>query len=178
MKIVLGLNKKARTRSDGEMSLGYFYANWDQVKEYFPLVVGNLGTASNDGLPEKFLTALYNYLSYATVCFGSISEGHETKRVYFIAPIIFIVCAYFRDDIQILAKEDIDGNRHAHGHFECVLKRAAKRICFVEVKKDDILQGKTQSLVGDVYNVKQKARGIRKSIQEKKNTNLFKNAPK
>jgi hypothetical protein len=27
LNVVLGLNKKAKTRSDGEMSLGYFYAN-------------------------------------------------------------------------------------------------------------------------------------------------------
>ena len=149
LNLVLGLNKKAKTRSDGETSLGYSYANWDQVKEYFPLVVGSLGTASNGGLPEELLTALHNYLYYATLCFGSISEGHEAKRVHFIAPIIIIVSAFFQGDIQILAEEDIDGNRvHAHGHFEFVLKRAEKRICIVEAKKDDILQGKTQSLVG------------------------------
>jgi hypothetical protein len=87
---------------------------------------------------------LHKYLSYAAVCFGSISEGHEAKRVHFIAPIIIIVCSFFGGDIQILTEEDIDGNRvHAHGHFEFVLKRAQKRICIVEAKKDDILQGKT-----------------------------------
>jgi hypothetical protein len=34
------------------------------------------------------------------------------------------------------------------GHFEFVLKRGNKRICIAEAKKDDIEQGRTQSLVG------------------------------
>lgn len=147
---VLGINRKAKSKSDGEMSfLGYSYANWEQVKEYFPVSVGNVGTASGDGIPEHLLNALHNYLSCTTVCFGSISEGHEAKRFHFIAPIVIIVCSFFEGKIQILVEEDIEGNRvHAHGHFEFVLKRGEKCVCIVEAKKDDILQGKTQSLVG------------------------------
>jgi hypothetical protein len=148
LNAVLDINKKAKHK-DGRMSLGYSYANWEQVKEYFHLEVGTLPTASGEGLPQSLLTALHQYLSFATICFGSISEGHEAKRVHFIAPIIIIVCSYFNGDIQILAEEEIEGNRvHAHSHFEFVLKRRDKRICIVEAKKDDILQGKTQSLVG------------------------------
>jgi hypothetical protein len=146
---VFDTNKKATPRGGNEKSLGYSYANWDQVKDYFPVVVGSLGSTSRDTLPEELLSALHEYLSYATVCFGSISEGHEAKRVHFIAPIVIIVSSFFKGNIQILAEEDVEGHRiHAHGHFEFVLKRGAKRICIVEAKKDDILQGKTQSLVG------------------------------
>ena len=148
LNTVLDINKKART-VDGHMSLGYSYASWEQVKAYFPLVVGNIGNTTGEGIPVDLLTALQQYLSYASICFGSIIEGHEAKRVHFIAPIIIIVCSYFKGDIQILAEENIEGNRvHARGHFEFVLKRGDKRICIVEAKKDDILQGKTQSLVG------------------------------
>ncbi len=149
MNTVLDINKKAKTRKDGQNSLGYSYANWEQVKDYFPIVQGSIGATSSAGLPEPLLSALHQYLSFATICFGSISEGHEAKRVHFIAPIIIIVCSHFNGDIQILAEEEIEGNRvHAHGHFEFVLKRGEKRICIVEAKKDDILQGRTQSLVG------------------------------
>lgn len=136
-------------RKDGQISLGYSYANWEQVKDFFPIVKGNIAEAPATGLPEPLLSALHQYLSLASLCFGSISEGHEAKRVHFIAPIIIIVCAYFKGNVQILAEETIEGNRvHAHGHFEFVLKRGDKRICIVEAKKDDIQQGKTQSLVG------------------------------
>lgn len=146
---VLDINKQARRRKDGGKSLSYSYANWEQVKHFFPIITGSVGEAPAAGLPEPLLAALHQYLSFATLCFGSISEGHEAKRVHFIAPIIIIVCAYFKGNVQILAEEDIEGNRvHAHGHFEFVLKRGDKRICIVEAKKDDLLQGKTQSLVG------------------------------
>ena len=145
---MLEINKKARMK-DGRKSLGYSYANWDQVKEFFAVERGTLQTTAGEGLPPELLTALHTYLSFATICFGSLTEGHEAQRVHFIAPIIIIVCAFFNGDIQILAEEEIEGNRvHAHGHFEFVLKRGDKRICIVEAKKDDILQGKTQSLVG------------------------------
>ena len=52
---------------------------------------------------------------------------------------------------MVMFKLDVDGNRvHAHNnsHFEFVLKRGDKRLCIVEAKKDDILQGKVKSLVG------------------------------
>jgi hypothetical protein len=149
LNTVLEINKKAKNRKDGEFSCGYSYANWDQIKDYFPLVSDTLRNPSGEGLPENLLYALHQYLSFATICFGSISEGHEAKRVHFIAPIIIIVCSYFNGNVQILAEEEVEGNRlHAHGHFEFVLKREDKRICIVEAKKEDILQGKTQSLLG------------------------------
>ncbi len=148
LNLVLDVNKKSRSVS-GQMSLGYSFANWEQVKDFFPVVSGTLELASGDGLPQPLLDALHVYLSFATICLGSLTTGHEAKRVLFIAPVIIIVCSYFNGAVEILTEEEIDGNRiHAHGHFEFVLKRESKRICIVEVKKDDILQGKTQSLLG------------------------------
>ncbi len=48
-----------------------------------------------------------------------------------------------------MTEEEVEGFRvHSHCHFEFVLKRGNKRICIVEAKKDDLLQGKTQSLIG------------------------------
>jgi hypothetical protein len=152
LNTVLDINKKAITsrRSDGKHSTGYSYVSWEQVKHIFTVTAGIFSSSnSSHTVSDSMLDALTNYLSCATICFGLLSEGHEAKRVHFIAPIIIIVCASFNGDIQILADEDINGNYvHAHGHFEFVLKRGDKRICIVEAKKDDILQGKTQSLVG------------------------------
>ena len=158
LNVILDCNKKARKSEDGKSSLGYSYATWEQVKTHFPIARGSVGQTI-DELPQSLLNALHNYLSFATLCFGQISEGREAKRVHFIAPIIIIVCAHFNGDVEILAEEDVDGNRiHVHGHFEFVLKRRDQRICIVEAKKDDILQGKTQSLLGceslcDVENI-------------------------
>jgi hypothetical protein len=122
LNTVLDINKKAKER-DGRISLGYSYLTWEQVKKYFPVCVGVFPTTTGGGLPQPLLTALQEYLSFATICFGSLSEGHEAKRVHFIAPIIIIVCSFFNGNVQILAEEDITGNRvHAHGHFEFVLK--------------------------------------------------------
>lgn len=147
---VLDINNKAKRsqREDGLSSVGYSCISWGQVENIFPIVPATVGPESTL-LPEPMLDALLNYLGWATLCFGIISEGGEAKRVHFITPIIIIVCASFHGDIQILAEEDIQGNRvHAHGHFEFVLKRGDKRICIVEAKKDNLEQGKTQCLVG------------------------------
>lgn len=148
LNVVLDCNKRATKRNDGKSSLGYSYATWEQVKDHFPTAKGSVGELA-DELPQPMLDALHNYLSFATLCFGRISEGREAKRVHFIAPIIITVCAHFNGDVEILAEEDIDGGRiHVHGHFEFVLKRREQRICIVEAKEDDILQGKTQCLLG------------------------------
>ena len=131
------------------MSVGYSNTTWEQVKDYFPIVGENLGTASNGGLRGELLTALHKYLCYQNTCFGSIMDGNEAKRVHFIVPIIIIVCAYFEGQIEIRAQEKVEGNRvHAHAHFEFLLKRSNKRICIVEAKKDGISLGKAQSLFG------------------------------
>lgn len=148
---ILENNRKANSnqRADGSKSTGYSYVNWEQVKTIFPIRLGSIDSVNSSTITESRLDALVNYLNYASICFGSITEGHEAKRVHFIAPVIIMVCSLFNGDIQILAEEDVDGNRvHAHGHFEFVLKRGGKRLCIVEAKKDDILQGKVQSLVG------------------------------
>ena len=67
LNAVLDINKKARIK-DGHMSLGYSYANWEQEKSFFHLVTGNLQTTAGDGLPQPLLTALHQYLSFATIC--------------------------------------------------------------------------------------------------------------
>lgn len=118
------------------------------MEAFFPVVSGTLQPTVG-GLPQDRLSTLHQYILFASKCFGSITEDHEAKRVHFIAPIIIIVCSFFNGGVKILAEEEIEGNRvHAHGHIEFVLKRRNKRICIVEAKEEDILQGKTQSLIG------------------------------
>jgi hypothetical protein len=149
LNVVLDLNKKAKKRLDSN-SVGYSYVTWPEVENILKTVSGKCVEINEDvTIPADMIASLATYLSYASLCFGVMSEGNEAKRVHCIAPILIIVCAKFNGDIKILIEEDVDGVRvHAHGHFEFVLKRGNKRICIVEAKKDDILQGKTQSLVG------------------------------
>jgi hypothetical protein len=144
LNTVLAVNKKAAIREDGSKSVGYSYATWEQVKDFFPIVVGAIAAAPVAGISEDLLAALHKYLYCATVCIGSISQ-----RVHFIAPIIITVCSHFGGQMQILADEEIEGHRvRARSRFDFVLRRGDKCICIVEAMKDDLLQGKTQCLVG------------------------------
>lgn len=111
-----------------------------QNGEYAPDVV--------DALLESRMKPLHDFLRFASICFGQLTEGHEVKRVLFIVPVIIIVCSIFNGDIEILTEEDIDGDRvHARVYFDFVLKRKDKHLRIVEAKKDDILQGKMQILL-------------------------------
>jgi hypothetical protein len=150
LNVVLDINKNSKVRSDGESSTSYSSVSWAQVKKVFPMKSGRIVSPTGvHELHEDMLDALTNYLSFASLCFGTIYEGREAKRLHFIAPILIIVCATFGGEVEILAEEVIDGNNvHAHGYFEFVLKRGDKRICIVEAKKDDIEQGIAQTLVG------------------------------
>lgn len=139
LNTVLDINEKAKPKEERYRNS---YVAWDQVKQFFNVVLGTFPTSAGGGLPQALLTALHEYLSLATICFGSITDDHQPKRVHFIAPIIIMVCSYFNGDVQVLAEEDIEGF-----HFDFVLKRGDKRLCIVEAKKDDILQGKTESLI-------------------------------
>jgi hypothetical protein len=147
---VLENSKQAKIRDDGQRLVGYSYVDWEQVKDIFPPVsFAPIGDGPSRELPQPDLEALYTYLSYASICFRSIYHGCEAKRLHFIAPVLIVVCAHFKGDVEILAEEDIIGKRvRAHGHFEFVLKRGDRRICIVEAKKEKIEQGITQSLLG------------------------------
>lgn len=148
LNVVLDANKKAKERS-GQSSTGYSYVSWSEVERFFPLVDGVLGSTGSDELPEDKLSALHQYLGFATTSLRGLVGGKEAKRVHFIAPVLIMVCAHFMGDVHILIEEDVEGNEvHAHGHFEFVMKRGEKRLCIVEAKRDDIDQGIAQSLVG------------------------------
>lgn len=62
------IKKKAKIKDD-HLSLRCSHSSWEQVTDYFHSA---LPTASEEGLPH-------------TICFGSISEGGEAKRVHFIS---------------------------------------------------------------------------------------------
>lgn len=152
LNLVLDINKKGKVRKDGNLSTGYSYVTWKQIEHLFPVVLGSVSPSTSSiehNIPDELLDALANYLSYASVCIGSITAGREQNRVHFFAPLIIMVCSSFNGDVEILADEDIQGNRvRAHSHFDFILKRGDKRVCVVEAKKDDFEQGKARCLVG------------------------------
>jgi hypothetical protein len=91
---------------------------------------------------------LIDYLTIVRKVAGPVAAGKEAKRLHFIFPVLAIVCATF-ENVEILIEEDVNGqNVHVNGHFEFILKREGKCICIVEAKKTDMIQGKTQVLLG------------------------------
>jgi hypothetical protein len=146
---VLSAHPEAKRRGSQPLSSGYSFASWDQVQPYFPVVSGSFPGTASSGLSQDHLDALQRYLSCASTCFGSLVDGGAAKRMHLIAPVIIIVCSHFRGDVQILAEEAIRGNRvRAHGVFEFVLKRNDKRLCIVDAKREDLLQGRAHGLLG------------------------------
>jgi hypothetical protein len=132
------------------MSSGCSDVSWRKILKIYRSVQGTVNSSTsssnNNYISDELLDVLVNYLSYASISFGSITTA---ARIHFIGPVIAIVCSSFNGDVQILADVNIHGSRvHAHCHFEFVLKRGDKRVCIVEAKKDDIEQGKAQCLLG------------------------------
>jgi hypothetical protein len=140
---ILEKNKKKLKSSD---STGYSCVKWHQVK----YVLRTTPYAqSSKAIPEIQFNILSQYLSFASKCFGPLTSGQESQRLYLIAPIIICVCFLFNGDVQIEVEEDLDGDfLKAHGHFEFVLRRGDKRVYIVEAKKDDMGQGMAQDLLG------------------------------
>jgi hypothetical protein len=100
-------------------------------------------------IPAEDFELLRQFLSRTKTSIGEVITGKEAKRLYFISPILVVVCSLFNGDVRIKVEEDLIGkNVKANGHFEFMLERGNKRVCIVEAKKEDMEQGLAQSLIG------------------------------
>ncbi|DBA02150.1 TPA: hypothetical protein N0F65_004785 [Lagenidium giganteum] len=92
--------------------------------------------------------ALYSCLERFTGVFGGVFSGTETKRLFFIAPVLAYV-SHLLPDVRLLVEENVNGSQvQASGRFEFVIRRGEKRVGIVEAKKDDMDQGMAQNLLG------------------------------
>jgi hypothetical protein len=140
---ILEGNAKKATTND---STAYSYVTWNQVKTVFN---PTKYVQPRQNIDDAQLSFLAQYLSIITKCFGGITTGKDTKRLYFIAPVLICVCNLLDGDVDIVVEEDLMGKFvKAHGHFEFMLRRGNKAICIVQAKKDDLEQGMAQVLVG------------------------------
>ncbi|KAH9103938.1 hypothetical protein LEN26_015156 [Aphanomyces euteiches] len=124
---ILDKNKKKSRNND---STGYSYVSWPDVQDIL-------------------LNFLAQYLSYATTSLEPITFGTEAQRLHVIAPILICVCFLFGGDVVIEVEKNLTGDYvMAYGHFEFVLRRGNKKVWIVEAKRDNLLQGMAQNLVG------------------------------
>ena len=131
-------------------SSAYSSLNWSLISPVYDHIIHDYSQTVKE-VPQETMELLHNYIVTLTRRLGSVTTGTESQRLHFIAPILVYVSDLFgpEDSIQIVIEEDLNGvNVKANGHFEFMLKRNNKRICIVEAKKDDILQGMVQDLVG------------------------------
>ena len=99
-------------------------------------------------MPVEKLDALHEQLLGIHRLYGEVISGKEAKRLQFISPILNAVCLLL-PGVTISVEEDMKGVLiHANGRFEYILKYSNKKVCIVEAKKDDMEQGKVQSLLG------------------------------
>ncbi|KAI8897021.1 hypothetical protein BC833DRAFT_615226 [Globomyces pollinis-pini] len=131
-------------------SLAYSSLNWSLISPVYDHIIHDYSQTVKE-VPQETMELLHNYLVTLTRRLSSVTTAKESQRLHFIAPILVYVSNLFgpEDFIQIVIEEDLNGvNVKANGHFEFMLKRNNKRICIVQAKKDDILQGMVQNLVG------------------------------
>lgn len=100
-------------------------------------------------VPADVLDLLFNQLLKIGVVFGSVSSGKEAKRLQFISPVLYEVCALFEGKVKISVEEDLEGvNIHTIGHFEYVVEVDGRKFCIVVAKKTDMEKGMAQALLG------------------------------
>jgi hypothetical protein len=92
---------------------------------------------------EAVTTKLFSQLLDCHTVLGLVVSGKETKRLFFIAPILIAVAYLFKDDTEskvlILVEEDVDGrNIETNGHFEFVLQQGNRRVCITQAKKEQM----------------------------------------
>ena len=101
-------------------------------------------------IPEEDFQLLTQFLSRTSTCIeGSRIADKEAKLLYFISPILVVVCSLFKGDVQIKVEQNLNGNNiKATCRCEFMLQKGGKRICIIEAKKDDMSQGLAQCLIG------------------------------
>lgn len=139
----LKLGKKIRPSG----SLAYSSANWILVGPTFNKYTESYiqGLKPIDEIKFK---ELMNYIKDAYTCFGTSLVSESTLNL-FIGPLLVQVCALFNGDVETIVEQPMNGSEvKANGRFEFVLKRGNKRVLIIEAKKDDLLQGAAQNLIG------------------------------
>jgi len=101
-------------------------------------------------VPADVLDLLFSQLLKIGAVFGSVSSGKEAKRLQFISPVLYEVCALFEGRATITVEEDLEGvNIHTNGHFEYVMEVGGRKFCIVLAKKTDMEKGMAQALLGN-----------------------------
>lgn len=101
-------------------------------------------------VPANVLDLLFSQLLKIGVVFGSVSSGKEAKRLQFITPVLYEVCALFEGRVKFSLEKDLEGvNIHTNGHFEYVLELGGRKVVVVQAKKTDMEKGMAQALLGD-----------------------------
>lgn len=138
-------NKK-RKNHDIDKSVGYSTLCWEDIKPIYDFDDSYVLQPSD--VPDAEIELLLARIIDLRTLYGQITDGKEAKRLFFIAPILETVSRLL-GNVRILVEEDVVGkNVLLKGRFEFVLKRGTKRISIVEAKREDMLQGVVQNVMG------------------------------
>ena len=100
-------------------------------------------------LPDAKFEYLSHLLAMTSTILGGVKYGNEVHRRHLIFPILLVVCTQFDGQVQIKVEEELTGkNVKANGHFEFMLQRGNKRVCIVVARRDGMVQGRAQCLIG------------------------------
>ncbi|KAG2502743.1 hypothetical protein JM18_009804, partial [Phytophthora kernoviae] len=138
-------NKK-RKNHDIDKSVGYSTLSWEDIKSIYDF--DNSYDLQPSDIPDADIELLLARIVDLRELYGQITDGKESKRLFFIAPILETVSRLL-GNVRILVEEDVVGkNVLLKGRFEFVLKRGTKRISIVQAKREDMLQGVVQNVTG------------------------------
>ena len=158
-KCLEAAREKAEDRSNDEVTTSLSSVKYEEVKSVFDPIMQSY-IQDIKALPAEKLESLSQFLAMTDTCISDIVVGDETQRLYFIFPILVVVCSLFDGEVKIIVEKDLDGkNAKANGRFEFILQRGNKRVCIVQAKKDDMEQGRAHCLIGcevasDLYNLR------------------------
>ncbi|DBA02160.1 TPA: hypothetical protein N0F65_004795 [Lagenidium giganteum] len=146
---LIQLHKKSKPNKQGEMFIPYSDMKWNDLEPlYRPFLKPFVLQPKPIPIDPAQVDALYSCLERFTGVFGGVFSGTETKRLFFIAPVLAYV-SHLLPDVRLLVEENVNGSQvQASGRFEFVIRRGEKRVGIVEAKKDDMDQGMAQNLLG------------------------------
>ena len=141
--------QKSKKFCKNENSFAFGILRWtEELQEAFG-VLKRYNIVSVD-IPEDTLTLLESYLKACAIFLrGPKGFGDKAKMIHFIAPFFISICSLFKGQAELTIDKKMNGKEiNTNGRFAFILKCGSKRISIVEAKKNKMLKGETQALVG------------------------------
>jgi len=124
--------------------------SWEDISDIYDPILDDEFVQEVDEIPAKTIIELERVLGARTQNYGVVSTGKESKRLFFIEPILIAVMDLFgpEEQLRLLVQETIMGDYvNANGCSDFTIKNGDTTACIVIATTDDLETALVQATI-------------------------------